>query len=218
MKIQYSNKGGYMAKLETIIRKIEAEIKKERRGLPIFFIGLRKRLPEINHKDFDQAIQKMHESGQYFLTRHFHPAQSTDEEKAAMIPDGTGNYFFCINPREDVPRDNSQLSTPQAGNPPAEPSAETINRKPVRGGVRVGAGRPIKKDEGQACSPSGCQNSRLAYGLAEIRRRCRTEDRGGAYRALWVDTIRVNNQSVKKTETLPRASRTVFFCFIAADQ
>jgi hypothetical protein len=58
---------------------------------------LRKRIPEMNKSSFDKTILDLAKSGEYFLTRHFYPGNSTEQEKELMIPDGAGNFFIAIN-------------------------------------------------------------------------------------------------------------------------
>ena len=103
---------------------IEA-IREEQRlhpGAPVWIPDIRKRV-SMSKSAFDAAVMKLAKSGKYFLNRHHHPAQSTEQEKAAFIPDGQGNYYITINPRNvDIPK-------------------ELPKQRPGRGGPREGAGR-----------------------------------------------------------------------------
>ena len=72
-------------------------ISKANPGVPVLLADLRKRLPEMNKSSFDKTILDLAKSGEYFLTRHFYPGNSTEQEKELMIPDGAGNFFIAIN-------------------------------------------------------------------------------------------------------------------------
>ena len=104
----------------------------------------------------------MGKSGQYFLARHFHPAQSSDAEKAAMVPDGSGNYYFAINSRDDADTmarvETLEAMKDRCGKVSSDPIPEpernvtitdgksgTTATRPDCGGSRMGAGRPAVK-------------------------------------------------------------------------
>jgi hypothetical protein len=141
----------------TIREKLEKAIRSERPGMPVMIAELRKALPGTHPKDFDLAILDLAESGRYFLSRHFHSAQPSVAEKAAMVPDGEGGLYFSINHRDDVdiPSQVDVLDEiNEHGNGPSDPVSErtTTGRKngtsaasPGRGGSRAGAGRPAVK-------------------------------------------------------------------------
>jgi len=74
----------------------------ENPGAPVLLADLRRLLPAMSKPNFDQAVLNLAKSGEYFLSRHFHPAQATDAEKKSYIPDGAGNYYIAINPHEVV--------------------------------------------------------------------------------------------------------------------
>jgi hypothetical protein len=113
--------------LENNMLKIAMEISRGRSGVPVPLADLRKRFV-MSHKEFDQAVQAMGENG-YFLTKNARPTGSlSDAEKKAMVPDGAGNYYFAINPSDDI-----------------EIPKKTSKGKPGRGGSRTGAGRPAVK-------------------------------------------------------------------------
>lgn len=118
-----------ISKLENDMLKIAVGISRFKNGDPVFLADLRELLPGMSKNDFDQAILTMAENG-YFLTKHFHPAQATDAEKESFfIPDGEGNFYIAINPRDD------------AKIPKEPPKAAPVRR----GGSREGAGRPAIK-------------------------------------------------------------------------
>jgi len=73
-------------------------VSKANPGVPVLLADLRKRLPGMSKSSFDKAILNLAQSGEYFLTRHFYPGNSTEQEKELMIPDGAGNFFIAINP------------------------------------------------------------------------------------------------------------------------
>jgi len=108
-----------------LLQAIQAEIPKHP-GPPILLSDLRVKLFGLSKAVFDAEILALAKSGKYFLTRHFHPASSTEQEKEMMIPDGAGNYYFAINPRGDA---ELSQNAPKTG----------------RGGSREGACRPMKK-------------------------------------------------------------------------
>jgi hypothetical protein len=85
-------------------------------------------------------------SGKYFLNRHHHPAQSTEQEKAGFIPDGQGNYYITINLRTSENNSPSkEAATTVSPEPIAKNTAPTAATRPGRGGSRAGAGRPAVK-------------------------------------------------------------------------
>lgn len=105
------------------------EIHKVRQGEPVLISELRKRVP-MSKARFDAAIIDMIRSKQYFPSVYAHPLGIlTDAEKAAMVPNGEGNYFFSINPREGIPAVTAKQDIPK------------------RGGTREGAGRPAVKQK-----------------------------------------------------------------------
>jgi hypothetical protein len=73
-------------------------VSKANPGAPVLLTDLLKRLPGMSKSSFDKAILDLAKSGEYFLTRHFNPGNSTEQEKELMIPDGAGNFFIAINP------------------------------------------------------------------------------------------------------------------------
>jgi len=124
--------------------KLEKAIRSERPGMPVMIADLRKTLPGTHPADFNQAVLDLAESGNYFLARHFHPAQSTKMELELMIPDGAGNYYIAINPREG-----------EMGS--VEKCPEATDRKSGRGGSRAGAGRPAVKTKIKRVPLSGAR-------------------------------------------------------------
>ncbi len=75
---------------------------------------------------FNTAVIDLANSDRYFLTKHFHSAQSSE----AFVPDGAGGFHVAINPRDEAP-----IIT----------VADTVPEKKSKCGARPGAGRPIKK-------------------------------------------------------------------------
>jgi len=100
----------------------------------------------MSKQAFDAAVMELAKSGKYFLNRHHHPTQSTEQEKAGFIPDGQGNYYITVNPRD--PENNSpskEVATTVSPEPVAKNTASTAATRPGRGGSRAGAGRPAVK-------------------------------------------------------------------------
>ena len=80
---------------------------------------------------FNTAVNDLAKSDRYFMTKHFHSAQSTEAEREAFVPDGAGGFYVAINPRDEAPTITV---------------ADTAPEKKSKGGTRPGAGRPMKKE------------------------------------------------------------------------
>jgi hypothetical protein len=124
-------------------RKLILAIKRFRKGEPVWLPDLRKLVP-MSKEAFDAAILELAKSGKYFLSKHCHPAQSTEEEKAGFIPDGQGNYYITINPSDDI---EAPITDDVVVKSSLEPVTDTAAppSKLGRGGSREGAGRPVVK-------------------------------------------------------------------------
>ena len=150
--------------LENNMLKIAMEISRGRSGVPVLLADLRKRVV-MSHKEFDQAVQAMGENG-YFLTKNAHPTGSlSDAEKKAMIPDGAGNYYFAINPSDDI-----------------EIPKKTSKGKPDR------CRQTGCKGKNQTCSTGRCQDPWLVDGLVTRSGEHGRQDRGGIDRKVQTDT------------------------------
>jgi len=79
---------------------------------------------------FNTAVIDLAKSDRYFMTKHFHSAQSTEAEKEAFVPGGAGGFYVAINPRDEV------LTITVA---------DIIPEKKSKDGTRPGADRPMKK-------------------------------------------------------------------------
>ncbi len=95
----------------------------------------------MSKEAFDAAVMEIVRSEKYFLNRHHHPAQSSEQEKDGFIPDGAGNYYITINPRDNA--DFLTGSSDQAG--ATAKKTGTSAARHSRGGSRSGAGRPAVK-------------------------------------------------------------------------
>jgi len=102
-------------------------VSKANPGAPVLLADLRKHLPGMSKSSFDKAILYLQQSGEYFLTRHFYPGNSTEQEKELMIPDGAGNFFIAINPLI-IDRDSGNDGV----SPPIEKKQMTEGLKPSR--------------------------------------------------------------------------------------
>ena len=102
-------------------------VSKANPGAPVLLADLRQHLPGMSKSSFDKAILYLQQSGEYFLTRHFYPGNSTEQEKELMIPDGAGNFFIAINPLI-IDRNTGNDRVP----PPIEKKQITKEQKPSR--------------------------------------------------------------------------------------
>lgn len=71
-------------------KKLIEAIRRGYTDAPVWIPDLRKQVP-LSKRSFDAAVMELVESGWYFLSKHHHPAQSTEQEKADFIPVGQGN-------------------------------------------------------------------------------------------------------------------------------
>lgn len=121
-------------KTEKAIKLIADEIRKGRAGTPVLISALRSNV-SMSKALFDAAIRDMIRSKKYFPSVYAHPlAILSDAEKDAMVSNGEGNYFFSINPRENVEI-------------PKTEQYSDIQKTKKRGGYREGAGRPAVKQK-----------------------------------------------------------------------